>query len=43
LQVTRERLELLKSNEAAERQSFEIGPNPGEEAGTYVKIHLPLL
>lgn len=43
LQVTRERLELLKSNGASGQQSFEIGPNPGEEGGTYVKIHLPLL
>lgn len=39
LQVTKERLELLHP----QRQVLEIGPKPGDSAGTLVKIHLPLL
>mgnify|MGYP000164370212 CR=1 FL=1 len=43
LQVTRERLALLEEKGRSFDEVFEIGSNPGEEAGTYVKIHLPLL
>lgn len=43
LQVTRERLALLDEQGRPFNEVFEIGSNPGVEAGTYVKIHLPLL
>ncbi|MBX2871664.1 MAG: histidine kinase [Saprospiraceae bacterium] len=43
LQVTRERLELMDETGRSFEELFEIGANPNEEGGTYVKIHLPLL
>lgn len=43
LQVTRERLALLDEKGRSFEEVFEMGPNPEGAAGTYVKIHLPLL
>ena len=43
LQVTQERLTLLDESGRSFNKVFDIGSNPGGEAGTYVKIHLPLL
>lgn len=43
LQVTQERLALLDESGRSFNKVFDIGSNPAGEAGTYVKIHLPLL